>query len=60
MSVLWPLSGEKRKWLGHRQTDEIDPSETLADKFCCDAQPASPLNVIASARLESVQEGEAP
>ena len=21
MSVLWSLSGEKRKWLGHRQTD---------------------------------------
>jgi hypothetical protein len=27
MSVLWPLSGEKRKWLGHRQTDEIDPEQ---------------------------------
>jgi hypothetical protein len=28
MSVLWPLSDEKRKWLGHRQTDAIDPTET--------------------------------
>jgi hypothetical protein len=28
MSVLWPLSDEKRKWLGHRQTDAIDPERT--------------------------------
>jgi hypothetical protein len=28
----------------------IDPTETLAAKFCCDAQPASPANVITSAR----------
>src|ERR1700730_3126147 len=26
MSVLWPPSGEKRKWLRHRQTDAIDPN----------------------------------
>jgi hypothetical protein len=31
MSVLWPLSGEKRKWLGHRQTDAIDPTADSSD-----------------------------
>jgi len=30
MSVLWPLSGEKRKWLRHRQTDAIDPIRKCA------------------------------
>jgi hypothetical protein len=30
MSVLWPLSDEKRKWLGHRQTDAIDPKRHWA------------------------------
>ena len=52
---VWGQSGKHMLVLSSSQ---FDPSETLADKFCCDAQqPASPLNVIASARLESVQEG---
>ena len=34
MSVLWPLSGEKRKWLG--QTDEIDPEQTWPAKSAND------------------------
>src|SRR5258708_18952383 len=57
MSDLSPLSGVERKLDFGAVRSPFDPSETLADKFCCDAQPASPLNVIVSARLESVQEG---
>ena len=38
MSVLWPLSREKRKWLGHRQTDAIGPVadiDLLIRQHCC-------------------------
>jgi len=31
MSALPPLSGAKRKWLGHRQTGAIDAKRTARD-----------------------------
>ena len=30
MSVVWSLSGVKRKWRGHRQNDAIDPKRSSA------------------------------
>src|SRR5712672_478250 len=38
MSVLWPLSDEKRKWLGHSQTDAIDPRRTPHSARCLGAE----------------------
>jgi len=33
MSAIAPLSGVKRKWHGHHQTDVIDPERTFLDLY---------------------------
>jgi hypothetical protein len=35
MSAIAPLSGVKRKWLGHRQTDAIDPNRKSSLPMNC-------------------------
>jgi hypothetical protein len=45
MSAIWSLSGEKRTWFGHCQSDAIDPERKLRASGFSTNFPKSFINI---------------